>query len=272
VQLVELQNVLPTLRDHDFALFAISYDPVSALADFAQRNGIQYPLLGDEGSQVIRALGMLDEDLETHHAQFGGQVRDEQRGVCYPGVFVLDEQGVVLERRFQRNYRVRESGLGLLAALLGTEEPAESSARQADDSPLVRISARLDSPTYWRYQRLRVIVDVAIAPGAHVFAPGSPPDYTPLSVEVTADRAVIGEPESPASIPFELNGLDQDLQVYEGAARINVPLEFVTERGEPMGDRSIAVRVRYQACDEATCYPPVEAVFQLTASPRPDVS
>lgn len=166
MQLVELQSVLGTLEEHGFALFAVSYDPVSSLTDFAERNGITYPLLGDEGSRVIRELGLLDEDLDTHHAEFGGQVRDEQRGVCYPGVFVLDENGVVVQRRFQRNYRVRESGASLVAQALGVES-AEDPVEVAEDA-LIRVSARLDSSTYWRYQRLRVIVDLTLAPGAHV--------------------------------------------------------------------------------------------------------
>ena len=258
-----------SLRSQNVALFAISYDPVSALAEFADRNGIEYPLLADEGSRVIRSLGMLDEDLEAHHAQFGGQVRDEQRGVCYPGVFFLDERGIVTERRFQRNYRVRESGASLLSAVLDNAH-RETSAPSIGDSSPVRISVRTDSPTYWRYQRFRVIVDLAIAPGAHIIAPGSPADYIPLSVEVTGDGAVVGETEAPEPVAFTLEELKEALRVYEGALQVAVPFEFVIERGEPMGDRMIGVRVRYQACTETTCYPPSEAAFELRVSPRPD--
>ena len=271
MQLVELQNALGTLREHDVTLFAVSYDPVSALADFAGRNGIEFPLLADDGSHTIRALGMLDADLEAHHSEFGGQVRDEQRGVCYPGVFVLDQQGVVVQRRFQRNYRVRESGAGLVEQALGIAPP-ESVLPDIEDGALVHISARVDSPTYWRYQQLRVIVDVAIAPGAHVFAPGSSAEYTPLSVDVVADRAVIGQAEAPVAAPFKLEGLDDELFVYEGVVRIKVPLEFVMDRGEVMGDRAVGIRVRYQTCSETTCYPPSEETFALTVSARPDVT
>jgi hypothetical protein len=249
----------------------VSYDPVSSLAEFARVNGIEYPLLGDEGSHVIRTLGLLDEDLESHHAEFGGQVRDEQRGVCYPGVFMLDEQGVVTQRRFQRNYRVRESGADLLAQALGIEVTAETAPPETATGELVQISARLDSPTYWRYQRIRVVVDLDIAPGAHVFAPGSPADYTPLSVEISADPAVIGEAEMPAAQRFALEGLDDDLWVYEGHVRASVPLEFTMDR-DGMIEKPIGVRVRYQVCDETTCYPPAQAEFQLSAHPRPDVA
>jgi peroxiredoxin len=272
VQLVELQNVLSTLREHNFALFAVSYDPVNSLADFAQRNGIDYPLLADEGSRVIRELGLLDEDLDTHHAEFGGQVRDEQRGVCYPGVLVLDEQGVVTQRRFQRNYRVRESGASLLAQALNIDAPTVPSPAETREDELVRITAQLDSPTYWRYQRLRVMVDLNIAPGAHVFAAPSPSEYTPLNIEVSANRAIIGGSELPEPWAFKIEGLADDLWVYEGNLHLSVPLEFVMDRGDAMGDQSIIVRVHYQACSETTCHPPSEAVFELVASARPDVA
>ncbi|MFN0071740.1 MAG: redoxin domain-containing protein [Chloroflexota bacterium] len=271
MQLVELQDVFSTLRQHEIALFAISYDPVSALADFAERNAIEYPLLGDEGSHVIRALGLLDEALETHHAEFGGTVRDEQRGVCYPGVFILDERGVVSQRRFQRNYRVRESGASLLAQVLDIS-PSDETAPETVDGPLVQIAARLDSPTYWRYQRLRVIVDLAIAPGAHLFAHPTPAEYTPLSIEVTADRAVIGAPSLPAPVPFQLAGHGEQLWVHAGQLRIAVPLEFVMDRGEPMGDQTIGVRLRYQACTATICEPPREVMIQLVARERPSVA
>jgi peroxiredoxin len=271
VQLVELQSVLKKLREKNIELFAISYDSVDTLADFAQRNGIKYSLLADEGSQVIRALGMLDEDLDAHHAAFGGQVRDDQRGVSYPGVFILDEDGVVTERRFQRNYRVREAGGSLLAAIVEDESYDSAPASTSEGSP-VRVSAHLDSPTYWRYQRVHVIVDVTIAPGAHVFAPGSHPDYIPLTVEVSAERGEIGDAELPESVPFKLEGLDDELRVYERSIRISVPLELIMERGEPMDEQTIGVRVRYQACVETTCYPPAEATLELKVSARPDVA
>src|SRR4029078_1593071 len=128
------------LSEQNFALFAVSYDPVSSLADFAQRNRIDYPLLADEGSRVIRELGLLDEDLEAHHTEFGGQVRDEQRGVCYPGVFILDERGGVVHRRFQRNYRVRESGTSLLAQALGLQVDDATARAETHRDELIRIS------------------------------------------------------------------------------------------------------------------------------------
>ncbi|HVA23272.1 MAG TPA: redoxin domain-containing protein [Chloroflexota bacterium] len=72
MQLVELQKIAGELASRDVAPFAISYDSVETLGAFAERNAIGYPLLADEGSNAIRGLGMLDEDLDQHHAEMGG--------------------------------------------------------------------------------------------------------------------------------------------------------------------------------------------------------
>jgi peroxiredoxin len=68
--LVELQRHLPDFARHHIAVFGISYDPVDVLARFASAHGVTFPLLSDEGSTVIRALGMLDEQVYEHHAAF----------------------------------------------------------------------------------------------------------------------------------------------------------------------------------------------------------
>jgi peroxiredoxin len=269
VQLVELQEIKAALLASDVALFAISYDAVETLRDFGERHGITYPLLADVGSKVIRALGLLDEDLEAHHAQFGGSVRDEQRGVCYPGVFVLDQEGIVRERRFQRNYRVRESGRDLLAQVLDASLPEETLPEVTLDEERVRIRAHLSSPTYWRYQRVHLMVDLTIAPGYHLYAAPVPDGYTPLSLEVAAEPAEIGAPRFPSPKAFHLAGLDDEFWVYEGTVRLAVPIEFVMNRGEPAGERTIRLTVAYQVCSDTTCFPPEQATFDLTIAERP---
>ena len=270
MQLVELQKIAGELASRDVAPFAISYDSVETLGAFAERNAIGYPLLADEGSNAIRGLGMLDEDLDQHHAEMGGAVRDDQRGVCYPGVFLLDERGIVVQRRFQRNYRVRESGLGLLEQALNVSLPGAGPSASVDRER-VRISVHLDSPTYWRYQQLRAVVELDIASGYHVYAPGSPDDYVSLGVEVSADAVEVGELLWPAARPFSIEGLDEQLQVFEGSVRVAVPFELIIQRGEPMGDRAVTVMVRYQTCDAGNCYLPEEVSVQLMVEERPSV-
>jgi len=68
--LVELQRNLPDFERNNIAVFGISYDPVDVLTRFAGAHGVTFPLLSDEGSKVIRELGMLDEQVYEHHAAF----------------------------------------------------------------------------------------------------------------------------------------------------------------------------------------------------------
>lgn len=270
MQLVELQRLTGLLDEHHTALFAVSYDSVETLQAFAERNGITYPLLADVGSKVIRELGLLDEDLEAHHAEFGGTVRDEQRGVCYPGVFVLDERGVVSQRRFQRNYRVRESGASLIEQALHISAP-EAAPNMSLAHERVQIQAHLDSPTVWRYQRLNAVVDLTIASGYHVYATPVPDGYTSLSVDVIADRAAVGETDWPEAKPFRVEGLDDEFWVYEGRIRVSVPFEFIYQRGEEVGNRRVALRIGYQVCNATTCFVPEEATLEIEAHERPGV-
>ena len=270
MQLVELQHIAGELAGRGVVPFAISYDSVETLAGFAQRNGIEYSLLADEGSAAIRRVGMLDEHLDQHHAEMGGTVRDDQRGVAYPGVFLLDEQGVVVERRFQRNYRVRESGLSLLEHFLGVRRPG-AGPEAAGEGERVRVRARLDSPTYWRYQRLWASVELDIAPGCHVYASQSPVDYVPLSMELSAEGAEVGQPLWPEAHRLDVPGLNEELWVYDGSIRVDVPFEFIIQRGEPLGDREVALNVRWQACDATTCWPPEQASLRLPVHERASV-
>ena len=132
---------------------------------------------------MIRELGLLDEHLDRHHAEFGRPVRDDQRGVAYPSVFLLDAGGMVVRKRAHRNYRIRDTGAGLVEEMLGGTASAHGVEAAADDE-VVRIRAYLDSPTYRWYQRLRVVVDVAVQDGYHIYGTPIPEGYVPLSAAI----------------------------------------------------------------------------------------
>lgn len=91
------------------ALFAISYDPVAVLAAFAQSHDITFPLLSDEGSRLIRGLGLENQHVAAQQAYYRKPVTDRYRGMPYPGTFLLDEDGVIRGRQFEQSYRWRPS-------------------------------------------------------------------------------------------------------------------------------------------------------------------
>jgi len=256
---VELQKSLPDYASNDIAVFAISYDPVDALAAFAEQYGITYHLLADEGSNVIRRLDLLNEHVQEHHAFYGIPPRDMVVGVPYPGAFILDEQGVIVDKRFHDSYRQRETGSGLLEAGFGVEPAVHGPTVDVAGAGLA-VRAYLDSDTYRSMQQLRLTLELRIAPGYHAYGRPIPDGYIPLTVEVAPIEGLdVGEVEAPLPRPFRVAGLDEQFLVYDDTVRLTVPLTF-TQR---VGDQVVAVTVSYELCIESVCLLPSAFRLQL---------
>jgi hypothetical protein len=242
------------------ALFAISYDSVAVLRDFAAAHGIAYPLLSDEGSRVIRALDLLNARVQEDHAHYGIAPNPRHVDLPYPGVFVLDAAGRVREKRFYESYRQRETGGGLIAQALGIfTEPAAPATGAA---PAVQARLWLDSPTYAWFQRLALTVELTVAPGFHVYAEPASPGLVPLSVDVQPVAGLeVGPATCPAPRRFRVPELGDDLWVHDGTVRGTLPLTFTAAPGG--GDHVVRVTVRYQACDEARCLLPTSLAFEI---------
>ena len=297
-QLVELQRSLPDFERAGVAVFAISYDPASVLADFANKHDITYPLLTDEGSHVIRALGLLNEHIAEQHGYYGRPKRNYHQGTPYPGIFVLDEHGVIVEKQFEQSYRVRPAAAPLVELSFGGESTLPSVMAQASTGE-IQVAARISTSTYYTYQKLRLHLTIQIAPGLHVYGRPVPDGYTALTVEIDPFKSLeVGPLELPEPHPFRIEGLDENFLVHEGTIRGVLTLVLVEDlsnlarleqthmaakdQGQPREDVVIATRFRYQACSNQECYPPREVTLQLPLAglehdwsnvpPGPDVS
>lgn len=256
---MELQHTLPDFEGSRIALFAISYDPVAVLAKFAETQGIHYPLLSDEGSHTIRRLGLFNEHVYEHHAAYGIPKRDMFWGVPYPGAFLLDEEGRVLQKRFQQSYRERETGVAILEHGFGAKSSLPKAEVQTQDEE-VTVRAALESDTYRWFQRLWLTIELSLAPGLHVYGQPIPNGYIPLSVNVAPiDGLEVGAPEFPTPHPYRIEGLDEEFVVYERNVGISLPLTF-TKEGE---DQTLHLTVRYQACSDEGCFPPQAVPLQI---------
>jgi peroxiredoxin len=259
---VELQASLSEYERNGIAVFAISYDAVSTLGAFGEKYGIGYPLLADGGSAVITRLGLRNDRLQEHHAFYGGAARDDQWGVPYPGAFILDEQGIVVEKRFEDSYRARETAVGILEGAFGAIS-SEHGAEAVAAGPGVQVRAYLDSPTYRSMQRLRLTVDLAIESSLHVYGQPIPDGYVPLSVEIEPiDGLVVGALEAPEPHPFSVAGIDDQFQVYDGRVRVVLPLTF----GIAAADQVVTATIRYQACSATECLLPTTLHLELPVS------
>ena len=252
---------------------------METLAGFAAKHGITYPLLADEGSRVIRDLGMLDDDLDRHHAEFGRQVRDDQRGVAYPAVFLLDRDGIVVEKRFHPKYRIRDTGTGLLESALGIAAPRHGPEGTAQGEA-VRVRAYFDSPTYRPYQQLQLTVEVTVSDGWHVYTAPVPAGYVALRAELAPlegvgaggpaagqHEIIAGTTAWPAGHPYHVEGLDEEFSVLDGVIRGQIPVTFAVAAGT--GDLRPEVAVHYQACSATACLPPAAVHLSLLVREAP---
>ena len=263
MQLVELQNAWRNLEQAGVAIFAISYDSSEVLAAFAEKRGITYPLLSDQGSHTIHSLGLLNEQhLVEQHAFYGIQTRDEQRGVAYPGTFVLDERGIISEKHFEQSYRVRPTARMFEEYALGASKrtPPPADAPRASGGTL-DVQVWTDAPTYRPFQQVRLHVDLSLPSGMHVFASPVPDGFTPLMLQVEPlDGLEVGPPALPAAQPFTVAGLDEHFVVYEDSIRAMIPLRFTKN----LGSTAVTLRMEYQACTPTVCFRPTTLRVDLT--------
>jgi peroxiredoxin len=265
MQLVELQETAAS--SSDLAVYAISYDPVDVLADFGARHGISYRLLSDVGSIAMSALGVLNRSIAADQAYWGWAYEDKHHGLPYPGSFVLDPSGIVVDKRFERSHRNRRTSrsvvedLGLVAAGDG----AEVSATAAADG--ITAAAYHATASVFPNQVSTVRVDVALDPGVHVFVPPTSGGYTLLEASIEAPDGVFwDEPDPPSGEPFLIDGIDDELQVVEGRAALEIPFHVHEKTGETV---RFTIVVRYQACSATICLPPGELRLELSLVVRP---
>lgn len=265
---MELQRNLPAFERAGVAVFAISYDSVPVLADFAARYHVTYPLLGDEGSHAIRALGLENQHIAEQHTFYGVGLNPNHLGTPYPGTFMLDEQGIVVGKDFEQSYRVRPHVATQVAALAGGDSSDPGVAAQ-DATGAVRVVAHVDSRTYHTFERLRLDVTIEMAPGVHVYGAPVPAGLTPLAIEMDAvDGLEAGPLELPEPDVRRLEGIGEYVG-YEGTVRATRTFHFGLLPGDPRswrrgaGETMVTVRVRFQACTESECYPPDEVRLEL---------
>jgi DsbC/DsbD-like thiol-disulfide interchange protein len=201
---------------------------------------------------VIRHLGLLNEEVYMQHATYGIPQQDRHWGVPYPGAFLLDAHGRVLQKRFQQSYRERETGVGILEQGFGLQSSVRGPEAVVQTEG-VTVQAFLDSVYYRFFQRLWLTVELTITPGLHVYGRPIPAGYLPLTIEVAPLAGmVVGEPTWPAPQRFRVTGLAEEFCVYTGTVKVSLPVTL-TEEG---GDQSLQVTICYQACSETDCFVP----------------
>jgi peroxiredoxin len=107
-QLKDLKGAQAALAQRGYSLAALSYDPPATLAGFAKAQGVGYTLLSDQGSKMIDAFGLRDEQYAPGTFAYG---------VAKASVLVIDTNGKVRAKMVSSDYRVRSTTAEILAAV-----------------------------------------------------------------------------------------------------------------------------------------------------------
>jgi thiol:disulfide interchange protein DsbD len=117
----------------------------------------------------------------------------------------------------------------------------------------------------------QVAVLLKIRPGFHINAREKSESYliaTDLKAELPAGFTA-GDVIYPKGTLHTFSfSKDKPLNVYEGTATLRLPV--TATGGAPLGEQHLALKVRYQACSDEVCLPPVtvpvDAVVNVAAS------
>ncbi len=88
-------------------MVAMTYDSVETLSAVAEDEAIEFPLLRDADVGHVDALGIRNLDYEPGHRAYG---------IPYPGIFLVDTEGVIQAKFAEEDYRDRPNFASVLEA------------------------------------------------------------------------------------------------------------------------------------------------------------
>jgi hypothetical protein len=257
---VELQGRVDHLRKQGLGLAAISYDPVSVLADFSARRSITFPLLSDAGSATIRKYGILNTTVPETNQLYG---------YPFPGTFVLNHDGVVTARFFEATYQERDTITSVLARLGGKV-----------DAPATRVSApHLEITSYLTDQvaapgtHVSIVLDLKPGAHVHVYAPGVT-GYKPIALAIAPRPGlIVRDAHYPKADDYFFKPLNEHVPVFQKPFRVvqDVTIDPSREAAPVLRDltsMTIDGRLDYQACDDKVCFVPQSISLSWTLTLR----
>ncbi len=263
-QLIQLQAAKERFEKQGIKLAGISYDSVEILKYFSDRRKIDFPLLSDPESKIIRMYEVLNSEAVGPNT-----------GMARPGYFFIDPQGNIREKFFEAKYRERITGNTLLSKLF--PELGEEVSDNVE-APHLQLSVGQSDRMAVPGNLVTLTADVRLPPDVHVYAPGAKGyKAIKLVIDPLPDFEVRKANYPPAKIIY-LPAIKERVPVFEGAFRIQQELktnsmaEFSGALGADGKKVTVKGSLQYQACDSKICFlptsVPVEWQFQILALDR----
>lgn len=235
---------------------AITFDSPAVLKHFATRRGITYPLLSDEGSRVIRAFGILNENIAADNPVYG---------IPFPVTYLLDAKGRVKSKYFEEDYRERFSAANILVR----EFKQDGVGGQEIEAKHLKLRTSASNAGLYVGSRVTLILDITLPPKVHVYAPGVV-GYRPIEWTIAESPSWISTGAVfPPSKMLRLEAIGETVPVYERTVRLTRDLvagqnaELKPAIG-PDGSVSVEGVFRYQACDDKVCFAPDQVPLKWT--------
>ena len=239
---------MPRFAQQGVKFAAISYDSKEILKFFGDRYKIEYSMLGDPDSKVIRAYGVLNEEATGM-----------QKGFARPGYFFIDPNGIIREKFFEARYRERLTGNSIIAKLfpeLGQE------VTDTVEAPHLQVAFEQSDKTGFPGTHLTFAAAVSLPADVHVYAPGAQ-GYKPIKLALDPIPELELKPAVyPAAQTLYLAAIKERAPVLEGNFRISQDVKIssssefwgsIPKEGKAL---TISGKLEYQACDKTMCYLP----------------
>lgn len=288
-QLLELQSQYETLRKDGLGVVGISYDSREILAAFSKQHGITFPLLSDEGSETITRYGILNTVAEEGLGPNGKDpaviarvklyvsangANERQRGIPFPGTFIVDRGGRVKARFFEDSYTVRNTVSNIRVKL--NDAGPSVAATQVQTRHLDVITYPTDSAVA-PGNRFAVVAQVTPHGGIHVYAPGAS-SYKVIELKIVPRQYVQARGTSyPPSEIYVFKPLNERVPTYQKAFTLvqDIVLDGQASTRTALRDQkslTIGGALTYQACDDRLCYDPVTLPLSWTVGLKPIVT
>jgi len=227
---------------------AISYDNVEILQDFSERHGIRFALLADPDSAVIDAFGIRNTMVEK--GSFGD-------GVPFPGTYIVDADGVVTEKIFEKSYRQRQSAETILLKTFGVG----GGRRTEVESPQFKLAAYQSEDKLYPGNRFLITVEIELPDKMHLYAPGADP-YRAVDLKLI-DNPMLEENALKLPVPenIYLPVIEQEVPVYQNSVRLHREVTLSPRYRE--SSITVATELSYQTCDDEVCFPPAKMPLQF---------
>ncbi len=259
---MELQESREALRKQGLGLAAISYDSVAILQNFANRKGIQFPLLSDPDSKIIRSFGILNDAVPKDSPFYG---------IPHPVTFIVDASGSVISKKFDEDFKQRYTVANILTETLNIRTGA---AESKTETKHLTVTASATNAKVRPGERIRLLLDIELKPSMHVYAPGVE-GYIPIEWKMTDSAGYKAAPASyPLSKKLRLEAIQETVDVYAGRFTLQREITIGPQQAlkavvNEAGDLVLEGTLRYQACDDRLCYVPQTIPLKWTLKYEP---